>query len=300
MTVKKPNSFQGVSPVLLPSSCDVLQNNSAIPNSGELSYPFRKAIMIEEIVWILRIASSTALNLGSLVFTKLMLGQHYLMRDQVPIWSLGTEMDFLVEEKTDTTLNTVFTYSAYRWRLPEPLYLDAGQVLSSAFYRGGDGFGSINVQVAYRGRTVAPNQPRPKIIPIPYAAPFVTATGGVGGSGYEQSNEFDLFNPFDKDLRVQRVTGRVLSFTSNTTAAAVKALTQEPYGDGINILIDDSWGGKIVNNQTGPSDVFDSARAAWTVDTILPAKGQYNVRVMNMSAAQQLHLAVIGSREERL
>ncbi len=283
--------------MLLPSECDVLKNNSAIPNSGNLTYPFRKAILIEEIVYLLSLPwSSTALNLGALVSTKLQLGQHYLMRDQVPIWLLGTEMSTAVEETVDNSLGTPVTYSSYRWRLPEPLYLDAGQVLASSFYRGNDGFNSINVQVAYRGRTVAPDQPRPKTIAVPYVAPFVTTVGNT----YQQSNEFNMFNPFDRAIRVQRMTGRILSFVSNTTAKAVKALTQATYTQTATILMDDSWGGKMVNNNTAPSDVFDSPRAAWLLDTVLPAKGVYRAQVWNIPAAQSIHMAMVGTREENL
>jgi hypothetical protein len=295
--VSPPNdSFQGVSPIILSSACDVLANNSAIPDSGLLSYPFRKAIVIEEIRWTLRLEDTVRRSLGALVYSKLMLGQHYLMRDAVPIWLLGTLMTRQEEEDGDLVMaNPRQAYSHYRWRLPEPLYIDAGQVLSSQFSRGNDGFGSINATVAYVGRTVAPNTPRPRIIPVPYAAPFVTTLGQT----YQQSNEAHLFNPFDRMLRVQRLTGRVLSFVSGTTCLMVKNLTPATAGGDTTVLMNDSWGGKMVNNNTGISDVFDCLRAAWTVDTQMPPKGIYEARIWNLDAAQQVHIAVIGTREER-
>ena len=125
----RPN-FQGVSPVLLASSCDVLANNSAVPDSGQLSYPFRKAVIIEEIRWTLRlqafVQADPGLNLGALVSTRMALGQHYLMKDPVPIWLLGTTMAASQEEGNDILLATPFSFSHYRWRLPEPLYVPAG------------------------------------------------------------------------------------------------------------------------------------------------------------------------------
>jgi len=286
------DSFQGISPVLLSSSCDVLPVNSAIPDIGQLSYPFRKAIVIEEIRWTLRAAANIfGANLGAVVSTKMMLGQHYLMRDPVPIWLLGTTMASLQEEsQTDPA------FSHYRWRLPEPLYVEAGQVLHPWFTRGNDDFGPINVQVSFVGRTVAPNQPRPKLLAVPYAASWVTKVGNV----YQQSNEFDLFNPFTIPLRVQRLTGRVVRIDGNLTAQAVKSMTPDTPGAAITLLINDSWGGKMVNNNTGPGDIFDLARSAWTVDTVMPPKGVYEVRAWNIVNPLRVHIGMIGVREEAL
>ncbi len=230
-------------------------------------------------------------NLGSAVFTKLQLGRHYLMRDPVPIWLLGTMMAISQEEVKDNTLTTPLAYSQYRWRLPEPLFVDAGQVLSSQFFRYGDALsGDITIQVTYAGRTVSPDQQTPRLIPIPYAAPFVTTVGNV----YQQSNENHLFNPFDHPIRIQRLTGRV-----HIAQSMVLSPTPVTAGSNTTLLINDSWGGKMVNNNTGPTDVFDSLRAAWTVDTIMPAKGMYEIRAWNIRSSTALHVAMIGTREER-
>jgi len=303
----RPN-FQGVSPVLLTSSCNVLESNSAIPDFGKLSYPFRKAIVIEEIRWTLRAASivdDARFNLGAIVSTKLQFGRHYLMRDPVPIWLLGTLMSRGQEQSIDTGLTVPTCYSHYRWRLPEPLYLEAGEVLGSWFTRGVDGFGTfygsggVNVEVSYAGKTVAPNAPRPVTIPVPYAAPFVTTLG----QAYQQSNENHLFNPFDVNFRVQRLTGRLLDLVAPVditagTMSSLQGLTPVVPGNAISVLMNDSWGGKMVNNNTGPGDVFDCLRAAWTVDTVMPPKGVYEIRAWNIPPTQQLHVAVIGVREE--
>lgn len=298
----KSNNFQGVSPVLLSSSCVVAANNSGIPSYDQLSYPFRKAIIIDEIRWTIRTnveVDSNALNLGALVSARMQFGRHYLMRDAVPIWLLGTFMAFREEEEIDAMPDVARDYSNYRWKLPEPLYLEAGEVLRSTFSRGNDGFGPFTVQVTYVGRTVAPNQPRPTIIPVPYAAPWVTTLGNA----YQQSNEFDLFNPFDVPLRIQRLTGRVLGRTTGF-ARSKWSLTPSTPGTSVTLLMNDSWGGKMVNNNTGPSDIFDVLRAAWTVDTEMPPKGVYEIRAWNIDNSvdglEQVHVAMIGTREERL
>lgn len=288
------NSFDGVTPVILSSPFTVLVNNAGIPDSGQLSYPFRKAIVIEEIRFDLRMVSTSSLQLGANLNVKLQLGQHYLMRDPVPVWLLGTSMTTIEEESTDTSLATRVCYSHYRWRLPEPLYVEAGQWLQAVFSRTTDAFakitGTIHGQITYVGKTVSPKQPRPKVLAVPYVAPFVTTVAQT----YQQSNENNLFNPFDIPIRIQRLTGRVL----NSNARLQLALTPTtPTGD-VTIMMNDSWGGKMVNNLTGPSDVFDCLRAAWTVDTVMPPKGIYEIRAWNIPTTEQLYVAMVGVREE--
>jgi len=301
---KTTNSFERPTPILMSSSCTVLANNSAIPDSGQLSYPFRKAVLIEEIRWDMTTPLVGPLtNLGSLVSTKLMLGDLYLMRDPVPVFILGTFMSLEAEQGSELSPNGSLVSSHYRWRLPEPLYVEAGQVLSSWFTRGNDGVGAIDVQVSYVGKTVPPEQARPKIIAVPYAAPWVTTLGNA----YQQSNEFDLFNPFTNTLQVQRLTGRVTVNQQTSLRAITPApLFSSPVAINITLLMNDSWGGKMVNNPTGPSDVFDILRGAWTVDTAMPPKGVYEIRAFNLTSGGtqptpfQLFVAVIGTREEKL
>lgn len=308
MSPKPSANFDAVTPVILSSPFSILANNSAIPDFGRIAYPYRKAIYIEEIRWTLYATPATsqvaATQLGSQVLTKLQFGNKYLMRDPVPIWLLGTTMDLKQEETQDVTVNLRTSYSHYRWRLPEPLYLEAGEVLGSWFTRGPElatvfPIGTINGYVEYVGRTVSPQTPRPKTIPVPYAAPFVTTLGRV----YQQSNEEHLFNPFGVDLRVQRFNGRLLQTSADSaqTASRRLGLTVPPSAptSGMGLLMNDSWGGKMVNNLTGPGDIFDCLRAGWLVDTVMPPKGVYEIRAWNMPVDQQLHVAMVGVREER-
>lgn len=296
MSTPSIGNFLGVSPVLLSAAADVAAGRSATPDYGALTYPYRKAIVIDEIRFDLRITDmADATNLGSMVYVKLQLGQNYLMRDAVPIWLLGTEMNLFEEEEVSSLLDVVNVYSHYRWRLPEPLYIEPGQILTPVFSREADGYETINARISYAGKTVAPGTPRPRVIPIPYVGRFVTTLGNT----YQQSNENHLINPFHQALRVQRLTGRLLSFVSGTTAVMANGLTPATAGSSVTVQMNDSWGGKMVNDLTGPSDVWDILRKAWTVDTLMPPKGVYEVKVWNLGETQQLHVGLIGVREER-
>lgn len=299
MTSSGSKAFNRPSPVLLSSACDVSPSNQNTPNMSELSYPYRKAVLVDEIRFDLTAVSDTSPNLGSVLYAKFQLGQHYLMRDFVPVWLLGTTMVPTEEQQNDGALATPQAVSHYRWRLPEPLYIEAGQVLRPQFshiaHNTSIPAGAITVQVSYAGRVVPPQDKRPRVIEVPYVAPFVTTFGNT----YQQSNEFNLFNPFDTPLRVQRMTGRVLSdgaapfiLRSYTPAPGVTTQAQ--------IQIFDNYGGKVVNDLTGVGDVFDAARAAWTFDTVMPPKAQYEVRVWNIQPNSQVHVAMIGTREENL
>lgn len=292
-------AFNRPSPVILSSSATVKAASAASPNYNDLSYPYRKAILIDEIRYDIYATRSNT-NLGAFLYVKHQLGQHYLMRDYVPIWSLGTMMVQREEEFVDSYLGTAASYSHYRWNLPEPLYVEAGQVLFSTFQRPQSPTISQDmvVQVTYAGRVCPPSFKRPSKIIIPYAAPFVTTIGNT----YEQSNEYHLFNPFDVPLRIQRMTGRVVLTTGSMVAQRYLTPPAANLTSVATFLIDDSWGGKIVNDRTAPADVFDAVRCAWTFDTVMPPKGQYNVRVWNIPAggSPQVHIAMIGSREEAL
>lgn len=300
MTPSSSKAFNRPSPVLLSSACDVAPGNQNTPDMAKLSYPYRKAVLVDEIRFDMTAEAGSAPNLGSVLYAKFQLGQHYLMRDFVPVWLLGTTMVPTEEEQRDTSLATPQAVSHYRWRLAEPLYVEAGQVLRPQFshvlHNTSVPAGAITVQVSYAGRVVPPQHKRPSVIEVPYAAPFVTTFGQV----YQQSNEFNLFNPFDKPLRVQRMTGRVLrdgaapflerSFTPPPNLATTQAQVQ----------IFDNYGGKVVNDLTGVGDVFDAARAAWTFDVVMPPKAQFDVRVWNIQSNTQVHIAMIGTREESL
>lgn len=298
MITPSSKAFQRPSPVLLSSSVAVSPGSIGTPNMAELAYPYRKAVLIDEIRFDLRAEAANAINLGSILYAKFQLGQYYLMRDPVPIWLLGTLMDFQEEQGLDSILTTNEAFSHYRWRLAEPLYVEAGEVLrpqlSHVLHNTAVPAGAITCQVSYAGRVVPPQDKRPGIIEVPYVAPFVTTFGNT----YQQSNEFNLFNPFDKPLRVQRLTARVLTDTSfprlttNYTPAAGQNFAQ--------LQLDDSWGGKMVRDLTGIGDVCDEMRAAWTVDTVMPAKGQYLAKVWTIQSNEQVHIAMIGTREEAL
>jgi hypothetical protein len=295
--------FQTPSPVCLSSPFTVIAGSSGIPQYDLLAYPFRKPILVEEIRFDLLLTDPdvlSKLSLGSFVYVQLQLGQHYLMRDPVPVWLLATFMAQSQEEGRDAEEAAPVDVSSYRWRLPQPLYVESGQVLRATFSREQDGLDSISGFVTYAGRTVSPNEPRPSVIPVPYAAPFVTTAGQV----YQQSNERHLFNPFDKDLHVQRMTARISInglMARNITPSPNNTIGEQQ----VTVQLDDSWGGKICVERTGPSDVWDVSRASWTFDTVMPAKGMYLVKVWALlplvfQGNQRLHVAMVGHRMEAL
>lgn len=305
-------SFDECAPVLLSSSCVVNNNNIGIPSSVDLQYAYRKPILIDEIRFVITEPAIAQLanpipnrNFGSLISLKMQLGQKYLMRDAVPLWLLGTVMNPNVEIASDFRLplaTLLFYYSsAYRWRLPEPLYIEPDQILSPQFSRGNDIVSDpLTVQVSYVGRTVPSSHPRPKQIPIPYAASYVTTLGTV----YGQSNEIHLENPFNYDLHIQRLTARALNISNATSnITSVLATTPAPSYNGalqMQVQVKDSWGDKICQQLTGPSDVWDIARGSWTVDSVLGANGIYEINAWNLDPTHQLHVGMIGHRMEPL
>lgn len=305
------NSFDGVTPVIMSSSCQVARNNTGLPSSLDLTYPYRKAVWIEEIRFQIYQdqeggSPGSPISLGANLAMTLALGRHYIARYPVPIWLLGTVQARSIESTLETSTVAQWV-SQYRWRLPVPLYLEPGQTLLPVFQRGipaglpDDGMTNpFTVQVTYAGRVASPKAPRPRTIHVPFVSPFVTDLSAT----YQETTENDLANPFDKPLRVQRLTGRVYNQTAGSVAVEAQALTPPTAGLGsaLTVMMEDSWGGKMVNNPTGPSDVWDIIRGAWTIDTMLPPKGQYRVKATNLNTAafQYLHVAMIATREEAI
>ncbi len=302
--MKTTQFFQSSTPVLLASGVIVGGGKQGTPAMNDLAYPFRKPLLIDEIRFTLvGNADSQKSNLGALVYVKLVLGQMYLMRDPVPVASLATLMSLADEEYAGEAYDDGLNPSHYRWRLPQPLYVEAGQYIQPFFSRTNNepaaiASQDINCLVSFAGRTVPPNMSRPRVIPVPYAAPFVTPVNPSGN--YAQSNEYSLFNPFDRPLQIQRMTGRYYLYTGSIVKLQTGITPGPLNAQNVTVRLNDSWGGKMVNDFTGPADVWDIQRAAWTFDTEMPAKGQYEAQIWNIPTNTSVHLAMIGTREEAI
>lgn len=293
-------------PVLLYGSTTIGDGLTTPPiDTSAMSTQFRKPILIDEIRFRAtshtnRIAARAA-NLGGAVRAKLDLGGLDLTNGFVPIWNFGTAMNMeLISENVGSLDN--YSYSHFRWKLPRPLYVQNGQQLVTQFYRTTETTnspsGSQGVAVAYAGRYVAPGQEVPREIAVPYVTSFVTDIGAT----YAKSRELELVNPFDVDLHVQRMIGR-LQYTFAGSLIEVVSFDTDLTGNGPFISILDSLGRQIAGNPMIPMDwsqAFSFNRRAWTFNHVLAPKERYNIEIMNIPTDVRAMVSIVGWRMEKL
>jgi hypothetical protein len=265
------------------------------PDTAELGYQFRQPIWIDEVNFVCRSPISVAGPLGFSIRCKLNLGRIAITSTRdggnfVPLWGFGTRQQALgiVDQAYDTNGGT--TWSSFKWRLPKPLYVPAGQVLSASFFRTADGQGvGALVGISYLGRTVEPGTPLPKKA----AVPFVSLYEPPAGAATAISSELDLVNPFLVPLHVQRFVMRVLE------TSGVQKYEDAFSGAARVITMKDSSGYDVIGDATPMLEVAFGPRRAWTFDRMLQPKERFVVGYANNSAAVvSPTISMVGWREE--
>ena len=169
-------------------------------------------------------------NLGGTMRVTFSLGRHQLSRVPIPIALFSPPRDGTVAfnyfPPTIASYESVYREKVssrefnchFEWTLPRPLLVPANMVLEARAVRSNDGFpADLTLNVCYLGRLA--KKPVPSSIPvaIPYVGLFERdlSTPGVYTSG-----QHDLWNPFTRELRVQRFVGRLQTLFRQTVAEA--------------------------------------------------------------------------------
>lgn len=289
-------------------------------DSRRLGNPYRQAMVIDEIHFQIKTVATpggdtqppAGANMGGSVRARFKLGRVEVSHDFVPIWNYGTLWN---DENSESfgfiegllagggsVISSRLNY--YRWILPKPLYIPAGNILQPSISRQQDGLAfPTNVWVGYGCRRLGPHTP-PAELDVPYVATFLPGEIAEGSSPNTfQSSENDLVNPFLSDLKVQRFTGRVQSRTATT---GVTSAIVDDAGSEVTLVMKDSYGTNIIRDFTSWNHVFDRNRRAWTFNRILKAKERYNVSLANVATGASPTnfyspmIAMIGTRRERM
>lgn len=321
--INVPGYRGGGIPFFAAASVSLGPGQTAPPfSSRQLGNPYRQAMVIDEIHFQITLLATegvplTRFNLGGSVRARFKLGRVEVSNEFIPIWNYGTRWDDdggsgafgeEFQSAAGQTMGGVLTVSNsvnyYRWILPKPLYIPAGNILQPSISREQDALAqTANVWVGYGCRRLAPHKP-PTEFDVPYVAQFITDPVLEGSSPSTfQSSEKDLVNIFQQDVRVQRFTGRV---QKQLVVATVTELLQDDLGSSVTLVMKDSTGVNIIRDFTPWNHVFDRNRRAWTFNRILKGKERYNVSLANVSAgntAGQFHtpmIAMIGTRREQM
>lgn len=216
------------------------------------------------------------------------------------------EYDFGPERAV--TLNRL-EYTNFRWLLPKPLYMPAGDILQCSVERDAtfaSAFTMQNTMLSYLGRACAPGDAPPAVRNIPW----VTYYKHPGASAYSETND-EFRNPFLKPLMVQRLIaryGRLASFpqpdqlisafsAQNSLPSAIVPTLRFP-----NVKILDSLGYMIVPTMTPLGAVIDPLRAAWTFNRALSPREQLAIAFQTVGSdiPADTFLSMVGYREENV
>lgn len=153
-----------------------------------------------------------------------------------------------------------------------PIYLPPGDWIDVSFSAGLlNTDGAFTVTAAAHG--VQSKLP-PKEAWLPYFASFMGATRNVdtdGGTFSESSTPQDLGNPFDTDLRVERLIGRVLG--TDVDSAYFTQATSVPWANFFLVSLSDSQDNLWIPQPTPIPNAFNVVSRSWKVNSVIPAKG---------------------------
>lgn len=299
-----PNMNAGnMTPFLASAELTLAAGATGNADSEALSVPYRRPFWLDEVRWNIRV-SPVPLNFGAglgvpygaLISTKLALGRMIISDKFIPIWNYGAEMLSAWSDSAQVDPNfgsTNVGFSSYRWKLPKPLYVPAGNVVTSQFARGADTNPAARIVVSYAGRYADGERPSRNEIDVPFVAAFLP---GVVANA--QSSDLDLVNPFLVPLHCQRLIGRMLVIDSNTTPYGY---TEGNFLHNITAQINDSFGHNVVRDFTDLGLICDTNRRAWTFNKVLNPQERYNLQATGMrtsAVADQISVSLIGTRKE--
>lgn len=279
--------------------------------SGALRNQSRMPVLIDEIRLI-----NTSFDSQPQMGIELRLGNVFLTRDFAPYNLFGAR------------LGTPNIGSVQTWRLPEPLFLVPGEEISARFMNlsrdDNSDYTGQNFNICLVGRALEECSVYPSMISVPYLTWYATPWRQEGVDDYiDESNDTDLVNPFDSDMKVQRFVGAVISRsvafpyivfeTFNTSPSA-----SLPGGHADNNIENLFYSVSMVDHLANPTirnaaqwdSVFSALDRSWLVNTKLPPKGYYLATVNAALDAKipasgttyqyQALIGMIGSREVRL
>lgn len=304
--------LKGGVPILLSSSVTLSEGETKSPDLGRLQNIFRSPMVIDEIRFMLTatIASTEVHNFGGSVRARFKMGRIDLSDQFVPIWLHGPILEdaFLNIEGNIILVPPLnpgeeHVVGHFRWVLPRPLFVPVGNVLAPTFSRQHDfRGGTVNVDVVYCCRRLPAGTPTPNEIDVPFIGVFVAPEMTAGDSGVALSTARDLFNPFTRELYVQRFLGRVQQRTAGNPNLDRIFDGTTSLGGNTTIRIQDSKGYNITRDFVPWTHVFDVNRRAWTFRRSLAPKEWYAVQILVPLADRDVYfqpqISMVGWRKE--
>lgn len=296
---------QPIAPVHLSAAVQLQPGASGAPPLAALKNPMGQDMEILEVKFEISTATGSGAALGGSVACELTLGGYKLTKGSVPVWLFGRAENLSAEFKTDAALG--INYNAYTWRLPRPLFIPAGALISPKFNHLGYVNGDLTVRVGYSGRACFK---QPRSISMPWVASYASKVfNPINVAGSDSSQELDLVNATEQVFRLQRFVGRT-SFISQAGTFS-EEFPQSFATRYLNLRMVDSYGRPIVRTYTPFRSVFGAPTRSWELEEVgaeLDPSAYYRVflkkSAMTMAASQnggqaQAYVSMVGWREEK-
>lgn len=302
-------------PIVVSSSVAILPGQTLTPPLEPLNAPFRSAMWIDEISFMMLWGDVDATpptgaksggGIAPFLWARFNLGRVQLSEKYVPIWNYTPTYDAQSEmgyyDGFAPSSGDLNANEHFRWILPRPLFVAAGNVLVPSYQlltklNSTLTFASspITVRTTYRGRVAY--QKRPDHLDVPFVGIFTS----IGDSPPLISTETDLRNPYDKQIDIQRLIGRCYTARANSgTTRGAGGMSVPPT---IDVTLRDGDGYTIA--QRTPFDMtFDTQRSAMTFSGKLGPKSMYDFQMVPSSgtavSTNPVMVSFVGTRQESM
>lgn len=272
-------------PLVLSSKADVPSNTTQRPSQLALMNPTGEPFKIHEIRFTL--TSSVDFLTGATVGCKLDLGSVAITNGFVPVWNFGR----VISSDQDRNLQ-------YSWRLKHPLYVPAGGLLIPNFENYGQTTATIGVRISYFATAITDT--RPQRVFLPWVSAYIGKAFNYMNADSDASDEMDLANPFDSDIMISRLIGRINVFSASTGNNFSTTGSQL-----LSTRVSLSNGDPLVRTPTPFQQVFGEEGRAWEQrNTVLRPKQYFQVFIdkesttdTNTGSTIQPYVSIVGYRE---
>jgi hypothetical protein len=249
---------------------------------------------------------------GALVGVKLDLGSIELTNGFVPAWCLGQDMNenaknLFINNLPTGRVNQISSY--YRWVLPKPLYVPEGATVIPQFQHRGFAPVTVQVGIAYSGRALPRNSPKPQKAFVPWVSSYYSQAMqfSTTATTFDQSSPVDIFNKWDTPIHLQRFTVRSPVIVPTLGQWADWNNVLGTYFDFMQARIIDSSGIPIVRKFTPLGEIVNPQNKTWEISGAVQAPGDFwnvfvkltpvTVPLVDTTILAQTQMALVGYRE---
>lgn len=224
--------------------------------------------------------NNRSLNLGNVIAAQFTLGQAPLTSGMVPIAALCHPGNLLMDGYH------------FRWKLPYPIYVPAGELIQPAFSSNFDRV--FGVRVSYVGRTAA-NKKQPSKMRLPYVCSYRGPAVSLDGTTtIIKSTERDLSNGLATPLNVTHFVGRLLVFfATDTYVLYVDGASSAGLTDTFLAKMLRSDGFSCIRDYVPFYTAFFGSGRKFVCPHVVPAKTHYKVTITNSGASFSLSSIIV-------